>query len=60
MIKRFGKPSASNIRLKKDFFTENQNHIYENKNIINFYLSQPDRLLCKNCNHKLRLENDFF
>lgn len=59
MIKRFGKPSASNIRLKKDFFTENQNHIYENKNIINFYLSQPDRLLCKNCNHKLRLENDF-
>jgi len=59
LIRQYGKSSVSNIRLKQSFFNENDTHVNEQKRISIAYMQQPKRLLCKNCNNKLKTSNDF-
>ena len=59
MRNKFGKPSASIIKIKNDFFQNNDKLFKENTKIYNNYIKQPVRRKCKNCNRKIEY-TDFF
>jgi len=57
MIEKFGKPSKHILSLKKDFFKDNDYFLEAGKRINKVYISQPKRLLCKNCKHVIGPED---
>lgn len=59
MKDKFGKSSLNIIKVKKDFFDNNNKWLKENSKILKFYSKQPKRTRCKNCNAKLEY-NKFF
>ncbi len=59
MTKQYGKPSLSLIQQKESFFSNNNHHVWKQKQISNIYTSQPKRKRCKNCASSLNARNDF-
>ena len=59
MKDKFGKSSLNIIKVKKDFFDNNDKLLKENSKIFRLYSKQPKRTRCKNCNSKIKY-NKFF
>jgi hypothetical protein len=59
MYKQYGKQSAALLMQKKSFFEENEKHILKQREIVNIYIKQAERLLCKNCEKTLSSTPDF-
>lgn len=57
--KRYGKPSAALLNLKKSFFKDNTAHIQRQNELSIIYQEQPKRSHCKNCNLDLKNTYDF-
>jgi 2-polyprenyl-3-methyl-5-hydroxy-6-metoxy-1,4-benzoquinol methylase len=52
-MKRYSKPLGKLLDFKQEFLKSNDSKLEEFINIASVYRSQPQRLLCKNCEHKL-------
>lgn len=59
MKDKFGKSSLNIIKVKKDFFENNNKLLKENSKIFKLYSKQPKRTKCKNCNTKIKYNNFF-
>ena len=58
MKDKFGKSSLNIIKVKKDFFDNNDKLLKENSKIFKLYSKQPKRTKCKNCNSKLKYNQE--
>ena len=52
-LTKFSKPSVAVIKNKASFFKENEKHLDYVRQVNKFYLEQPKRTTCKNCNNKI-------
>tara|TARA_Y100001954_G_C15717651_1_gene556510 strand:+ start:104 stop:1123 length:1020 start_codon:yes stop_codon:yes gene_type:complete len=53
-MKKFGKSNKQMLSLKKSFFDDDQKLLKEQLEIGKVYISQPLRVLCKNCNSPIK------
>jgi 2-polyprenyl-3-methyl-5-hydroxy-6-metoxy-1,4-benzoquinol methylase len=57
-INRYSKPSKHLLKLKQDFFDNNDTFLSTSRKINNIYIKQPLRERCMNCDHAIDIEND--
>jgi hypothetical protein len=52
-IIKFSKSYDNILKIKEDFYIENEKNLKNSLKISKYYSSQKKRKLCKNCNYKI-------
>ena len=59
MYKKYGKSLQDILRIKGNFFTEDNALVADNISMADIYIKQKKRLSCKNCDSPLGTEEFF-